>query len=68
MASRTRLEQHEIAAAGPLLEAGGALAAPGWARRPLLDANLDAAATGALGRLRLKRWDYYGIWTPRLFA
>jgi hypothetical protein len=68
MASRARLEQREIAAAGPLLEAGGALAAPGWARRPLLDANLDAAATGALGRLRLKRWDYYGIWTPRLFA
>jgi len=68
MAGGARVAQREIAAAGPLLDAGGALAAPGWARRPLLDANLEAAATGVLGRLRLKRWDYYGIWTPGLFA
>jgi hypothetical protein len=60
--------QREITAPGPLLDASGALAAPGWARRPLLDANLERAATGALGRLRLKRWDYYGVWTPHLFA
>jgi hypothetical protein len=68
MASDARVEQREITAAGPLLRSDGLLAAPGWARGPLLDANLDAAATGLPGRLRLKRWDYYGIWTPGLFA
>jgi hypothetical protein len=66
--SRFRSTQREITTPGPLLDGEGGLAASGWARRPLLDANLENAARGRLGRLRLKRWDYYGIWTPGLFA
>jgi hypothetical protein len=62
------MAQREITEPGPLLDGAGVLAAVGWARRPLLDANLENAARGPLGRLRLKRWDYYGIWTPGLFA
>lgn len=59
--------QHEITESGPLLGASGALREPGWARRPLLAANLDAVR-GIAGRFRLKRWDYYGIWTPELYV
>src|SRR5215470_3054862 len=60
--------QGEIVSAGTLLDTGGRLREPGWARQPLFDANLEQAATGFLGRWRVKRWDYYGIWTPKLFA
>lgn len=60
--------QREITEPGPLLDAGGRLRTAGWARRPHLDANLERAAPGLLRRLRVKRWDYYGIWTPSLFA
>jgi len=60
--------QREIAAPGPLLDSRGGLASPGWARQPLLDCNLERAGTGPLARLRVKRWDYYGIWTPRLYV
>jgi len=59
--------QHEITERGPLLAGGGRLAEPGWARRPLLTANLGAVR-GVAGRFRLKRWDYYGIWAPDLYV
>ena len=62
------MSEHEITTAGPLLTRDGRLAEVGWARRPLRDANLDQAAPGRLRRWRLKRWDYYGIWTPDLFV
>lgn len=48
----------------------GRLAQIGWARRPLLDCNLDAAHfynLRLLQRFRIKRWDYYAIFTPRQF-
>lgn len=59
--------QRELAEPLPLLDAEGNLMQVGWARQPLLDANLEAAQTVRphfLQPLRLKRWDYYGVTTP----
>ena len=60
--------QRELSEVGPLLDADGRLHRPGWLRQPLLDANLERAAPGVLRRLRLKQWDYYGVWTPDLYV
>jgi hypothetical protein len=61
--------QHEILDALPLLDAQGRLVQVGWARAPLLDCNLEQVTfyprpLRFLQRLRVKRWDYYGITTP----
>ena len=62
--------QTEITEPGPLLLPSGKLAQIGWARQPLLDCNL-AQANFYPGRLmqsyRLKRWDYYAVFTPLHF-
>lgn len=65
-------EQRELRGPGPLLDERGALADVGWARRPLLDCNLENARfyplpLRFLQPLRIKRWDYYGITTPTHF-
>ncbi|HSV85354.1 MAG TPA: DUF2804 domain-containing protein [Levilinea sp.] len=60
-------EQRLIETAGALLDDQGCLAAVGWSRQPLLDNNLEKAhfyRLRFLQKLRLKRWDYYGITTP----
>jgi hypothetical protein len=62
--------QNEITQPGPLLDAGGRLAQVGWSRKPLLDCNLENAnfyTFHALQRFRIKRWDYYAVFTPRRF-
>ena len=62
--------QTELTQAGPLLDAEGRLAQVGWSRRPLLDCNLENArfyTLRPLQRFRVKRWDYYAIFTPRRF-
>ena len=62
--------QNEITQPGPLLNAAGRLAQVGWSRQPLLDCNLEAArfyALRPLQRFRIKRWDYYAVFTPRRF-
>jgi hypothetical protein len=62
---QTELTQH-----GPLLNPEGRLAQVGWARQPLLDCNLEAARFYALRpfqRFRIKRWDYYAVFTPKRF-
>ncbi len=62
--------QRELTQPGPLLSPAGELAQVGWARQPLLDCNLEAArfyALRALQRFRIKRWDYYAVFTPRRF-
>jgi hypothetical protein len=59
-----------ITSQGPLLRPDGSLAQIGWSRQPLLDSNLEYTHTTALRsfqRLRLKRWDYYGLTTPEYF-
>jgi hypothetical protein len=55
-----------------LLDSRGRLAQAGWARQPLLDCNLEAVRfyptlLRPLQRLRVKRWDYYGVTTPERF-
>lgn len=62
--------QTEIAQPGTLLQPDGSLTQIGWARQPLLDCNLESArfyALRPLQRFRIKRWDYYAVFTPRRF-
>lgn len=62
--------QRELQGPAPLLTREGELAQAGWSRQPVLDANLEAARfyrLRFLQRLRIKRWDYYGITTPSHF-
>jgi len=62
--------QTELNQTGTLLDRAGGLAQIGWARQPLLDCNLEAARFYALTpfqRLRIKRWDYYAVFTPHYF-
>jgi hypothetical protein len=62
--------QNELTRPGPLLDPDGRLAQVGWSRQPLLDCNLENArfyALRAFQRLRIKRWDYYAVFTPRHF-
>jgi hypothetical protein len=62
--------QTELTQPGPLLQPDGRLAQIGWARQPLLDCNLESArfyALRPLQRFRVKRWDYYAVFTPRRF-
>ena len=62
----------ELTHASPLLTQDGRLAQVGWARQPLLDCNLEQAAfypawRRGFQRFRIKRWDYYALFTPRRF-
>jgi hypothetical protein len=62
--------QRELVQPGPLLENDGSLAQVGWARQPVLDCNLEKAAfypgwRRIFQRFRLKRWEYYALFTPR---
>lgn len=62
--------QIELTQSGPLLEPDGSLAQVGWSRHPLLDCNLEEAhfyLVRPFQRFRIKRWDYYAIFTPRGF-
>jgi hypothetical protein len=62
--------QIELTQPGPLLTPEGSLAQIGWSRQPLLDCNLEAAhfySVRPFQHLRIKRWDYYAVFTPRTF-
>jgi len=62
--------QTELMQPGPLLQPDGKLAQVGWSRQPLLDCNLESARFYALRppqHFRVKRWDYYAVFTPRRF-
>ncbi len=62
--------QHELTQAGSLLDAHGDLSQVGWSRQPLLDCNLENANFYRLPffqRFRIKRWDYYAVFTPQRF-
>jgi len=62
--------QTELTQPGPLLQPDGRLAQVGWARQPILDCNLEHVnfyAFRAIQRFRIKRWDYYAVFTPRRF-
>lgn len=60
----------ELTQPGALLTLHGRLAQVGWSRQPLLDCNLEAAnfyAVRPFQRFRIKRWDYYAVFTPHGF-
>jgi len=62
--------QTELTQPGSLLNPDGRLAQVGWARQPLLDCNLEDAHFYTLRpfqRFRIKRWDYYAVFTPKSF-
>jgi hypothetical protein len=64
--------QTELSKAGPLLDDKGNLAQVGWSRQPLLECNLEQAAfypawKRPFQRFRIKRWDYYAVFTPARF-
>jgi hypothetical protein len=62
--------QNELNQPGPLLDAKGRLAQIGWSRQPVLECNLENArfyTLKFLQRFRIKRWDYYAIFTPKRF-
>lgn len=62
--------QNEILEPGPLLDEKGRLAQVGWSRTPLLDCNLENTSFYKIRffqRLRIKRWDYYAVFTPNRF-
>lgn len=62
--------QNELVYPDSLLKDDGRLAQVGWSRQPLLDCNPEQArfyALRPLQRFRLKRWDYYAIFTPARF-
>jgi hypothetical protein len=62
--------QTELTKPGKLLDPSGKLAQVGWCRQPLLDCNLENArfyALRGLQHFRMKRWDYYAVFTPTRF-
>jgi hypothetical protein len=62
--------QTELTQSGPLLSPDGSLSQVGWARQPILDCNLEAARFYALRpfqRFRIKRWDYYAVFSQQRF-
>jgi hypothetical protein len=62
--------QNELTQPGVLLDRSGELTQVGWSSQQLLDCNLENARFYALRpfqRFRLKRWDYYAVFTPGCF-
>jgi len=62
--------QNEITKNGVLLDDQGKLAQVGWARHQNLDCNLENVnfyRLKFLQKFRIKRWDYYAIFTPERF-
>lgn len=64
--------QRELAQTGQLLKSDGSLDQIGWARQPILDCNLENSSfypgwRRLFQRFRLKRWDYYALFTPQRF-
>jgi hypothetical protein len=62
--------ENELTQPGILLSPDGRLTQAGWARQPLLDCNLEASSFYILQpfqRFRIKRWDYYAVFSPRRF-
>ena len=64
--------QTELKQPGPLLDTSGKLAQIGWSPQPLLDCNLERVEfypwlKRPLQRFRVKRWDYYAVFTPQRF-
>lgn len=64
------MTQNEITHPSPLLDRSGSLNQTGWSPQPMLDCNLENArfySLRAFQRFRIKRWDYYAVFTPQRF-
>ncbi|HKJ26711.1 MAG TPA: DUF2804 domain-containing protein [Anaerolineales bacterium] len=62
--------QTEITQTSQLLNPDGTLSQVGWSRQPYLDCNLENAKFYTLKLFqpfRVKRWDYYAVFTPQRF-
>ena len=62
--------QTKLTHTGKLLDPEGRLSQVGWSPQPLLDCNLENAQFYFLKifqRFRIKRWDYYALFTPHRF-
>jgi hypothetical protein len=64
--------QRELTQPGALLDSQGRLTQIGWSRFSQLDCNLERVAfysppLSLFQPLRVKRWDYYAVFTPRRF-
>lgn len=62
--------QKEITQPGKLLNQDGSLSTAGWSRHPYLDCNLEDVhfyAIKPFQHFRIKRWDYYAVFTPNRF-
>jgi hypothetical protein len=62
--------QNKLTQPGKLLDSKGRLSQVGWSPQPLLDCNLEDARFynfRFFQRFRIKRWDYYAVFTPHLF-
>jgi hypothetical protein len=62
--------QTKLTQPGKLLKPDGSLLQVGWCPQPLLDCNLEDTHFYLLKifqRLRIKRWDYYAVFTPQKF-
>lgn len=62
--------QNELIQTGKLLDSRGRLTQVGWSSQPVLDCNLEDAhfyAFKLFQRFRIKRWDYYALFTPQRF-
>ena len=62
--------QTKLTQPGKLLDQKGKLSQVGWSPQPLLDCNPEDAHFYSLKmfqRFRIKRWDYYAVFTPHQF-
>ena len=62
--------QNELTTQGVLLNEKGRLNQVGWARKQILDCNLEKVnfyAIKSLQKYRVKVWDYYAVFTPKGF-
>ncbi len=64
--------QRELTESGPLLDREGRLHRVGWSRSPVWTCNLEDVGfyprpLRLLQFMRLKRWDYYAIFSPERF-
>jgi hypothetical protein len=62
--------QTEISQPGKLLNPDGSISMAGWSRQPLLDCNLEKVnfyTFKPFQQFRVKRWDYYAVFTPKIF-
>jgi hypothetical protein len=62
------MREHEVHIPGELLDPAGRLCEPGWSRQPLQAFDPRRVGGRVFRQLRLKQWDYYGIFADDFYA